>query len=42
MPLFHRKTPVALHVNKLVLALPIYPELKEKEIDRIYRIILDK
>jgi dTDP-4-amino-4,6-dideoxygalactose transaminase len=35
-------TPIALHISKRILALPIYPELEVKEIDRICRVILDK
>jgi dTDP-4-amino-4,6-dideoxygalactose transaminase len=43
---FHGKynpnlTPVALHVSKRILALPIYPELKNNEVKRICQIILN-
>ncbi|MBR3020305.1 MAG: DegT/DnrJ/EryC1/StrS family aminotransferase [Clostridia bacterium] len=43
---FHRKydvhkTPVALHISKRVLALPIYPELSIKDVDRICDLILE-
>ena len=42
---FHRKydvhkTPVALHISKRVLTLPIYPELSIKDVDRICDLIL--
>jgi dTDP-4-amino-4,6-dideoxygalactose transaminase len=44
---FHGKydpnlTPIALRISKRILALPLYPELEEKEVDRICGIILDK
>ena len=43
---FHRKydvhkTPVALHISKRVLTLPIYPELSIKDVDRICDLILE-
>ncbi len=42
---FHRKydvhkTPVALHISKRVLTLPIYPELSIQDVDRICDLIL--
>ena len=42
---FHGKfdgnaTPVALHISRRVLTLPLYPELSLQEVDRICRIIL--
>ena len=42
---FHRKydvhkTPVALHISKRVLTLPIYPDLSLKDVDRICDLIL--
>ena len=43
---FHRKfnvmeTPVALHISKRVLTLPLYADLSLEDVDRICRIILD-
>lgn len=35
------KTPVALHVSKRVLTLPLYADLALEDVDRICRIILD-
>ncbi len=42
---FHRKydvlkTPVALHISKRVLTLPIYPDLSIKDVDRICDLVL--
>lgn len=34
------ETPVALHISKRVLTLPLYPDLSLKEVDRICRIIM--
>lgn len=36
-----RKTPVALHVSKRVLTLPMYADLPMEDVDRICKIILD-
>lgn len=35
------KTPVALHIAKRVLTLPIYPDLAQKDVDRICTVISD-
>ena len=42
---FHRKydvhkTPVALHISKRILTLPLYPELSTEDVDRICDLIL--
>jgi dTDP-4-amino-4,6-dideoxygalactose transaminase len=42
---FHRKydvhkTPVALHISKRVLTLPVYPDLSLEDVDRICNMIL--
>lgn len=42
---FHRqydaaKTPIALHISKRVLTLPLYPDLALEDVDRICKIIL--
>lgn len=43
---FHRKydvnkTPVALHISKRVLTLPLYPDLENEDIDRICSLIME-
>jgi dTDP-4-amino-4,6-dideoxygalactose transaminase len=43
---FHGKydvhlTPIALHISKRVLTLPLYPDLKFEDVDRICEIILN-
>lgn len=35
------KTPIALHISKRILTLPLYPELSLGDVERICRIILD-
>ena len=34
------KTPIALHISKRVLTLPLYADLEEKEVDRICRCVI--
>lgn len=36
-----RETPVALHISKRVLTLPLYADLEMEDVDRICRVILD-